>query len=74
HLGELYGAINGYSGRPTESQTERAVVIEKQLDDAGAKLKSIGTTSLPPVNTALQGKNQQPINAVSREDWDKKQK
>ena len=49
-------------------------MIEKQLDDAGAKLKSISTTSLPPVNTALQGKSQQPIKAMSREDWDKKQK
>ena len=74
HLGDLYGAVNGYSGRPTQSEVERATVLEKQLDDAGAKLKSIAATSLPPVNTALQGKNQQPINAMSREDWDKKQK
>ncbi|MFZ3340968.1 MAG: glycosyl hydrolase [Terriglobales bacterium] len=74
HLGDLYGAINGYSGRPTESEIDRVTVIEKQLDDAGAKLKSISTTALPPVNTALQGKNQQPIKAMSREDWDKKQK
>jgi photosystem II stability/assembly factor-like uncharacterized protein len=74
HLGDLYGAINGYSGRPTQSEVERATVIEKQLDDAGTKLKSISATALPPVNAALQGKNQQPINAMSREDWDKKQK
>ncbi|MGA8776686.1 MAG: glycosyl hydrolase, partial [Terriglobales bacterium] len=74
HLGDLYGAINAYSGRPTQSEIERATVIEKQLDNAGAKLKSIGATALPPVNSALQGKNQQPINAMPREDWDKKQK
>jgi hypothetical protein len=74
HLGELYGAINGYSGRPTQSQIERATVIEKQLDDAGTRLQSISTTALPPVNTALQGKSQEPIKAMSREDWDKKQK
>jgi len=71
HLGDLYGAVNGYSGRPTQSEIERAVILEKQLGDAGAKLKSIDVTSL---NTALQGKNQQPIKAMSREDWDKKQK
>ena len=74
HLGDLYGAINAYSGRPTQSEIERATVIEKQLDNAGAKLKSIGATALPPVNSALQGKNQQPINAMPREDRDKKQK
>ena len=74
HLGDLYGAINGYSGRPTQSEVERATVLEKQLDDAGAQVQSIGATSLPSMNTALQGKNQQPIKAMSREDWDKKQK
>ena len=74
HLGDLYGAVNGYSGRPTQSELERAVILEKQLGDAGAKLKSINATSLPALNTALQGKNQQPVKAMSREDWDKKQK
>ena len=49
-------------------------MLEKQLDDAGAKLQSISATELPAINTALQGKNQQPVKAMSREDWDKKQK
>ena len=38
HLGDLYGAINGYSGRPTQQEVERTTVLEKELDDAGAKL------------------------------------
>jgi photosystem II stability/assembly factor-like uncharacterized protein len=74
HLGYLYAAVNEYSGRPTQSEVERTTVLEKQLDDAGAKLKSITTTSVTAVNTTLQGKNQQPIKPMSREDWDKKQK
>jgi photosystem II stability/assembly factor-like uncharacterized protein len=74
HLGELYGAINGYSGRPTQSQIESATVEKKQLDDAGAKFQSITTSSLPLLNTALQGQKLEPLKAMSREDWDKKQK
>jgi photosystem II stability/assembly factor-like uncharacterized protein len=72
HMGDLYGAVNGYSGRPTQSQIDRTTVIQKQLDDAGVRLQSV-TTSLAPLNTALQGKSLQPLKAMSREDWDKKQ-
>jgi hypothetical protein len=74
NLGELYGAVNGYSGRPTQSQIESTAVLQKQLDDAGAKFQSIATSQVPAVNTALQGKNLEPLKATSREDWDKKQK
>ena len=53
---------------------ESTTVLEKELDDAGAKFKSIDETALPAINSALQGKKQEPIKAMSREDWDKKQK
>ena len=72
HLGELYGAVNGYSGRPTQSQVESTAVLLKKLDDAGGQFKSITTTQLPPLNTALQGNQQQPLTVTSREDWNKK--
>ena len=74
HLGELYGAVNGYSGRPTQSQVESAVLLVKQLDAAGAEFKTITTSQIPGINTALQGKQMAPLTAASREDWDKKQK
>ena len=74
HLGELYGAVNGYSGRPTQSQIESTTVLQKKLDDAGKQFQSIASSQVPPLNTALQGKNQQPLKATSREEWDKKQK
>jgi hypothetical protein len=74
HLGELYGSVNGYSGRPTQSQIESTAVLVKKLDDAGTQLKSITTAQVPPLNTALQGSQQQPLIVTSRDDWDKKQK
>ena len=73
HLGELYGAINGYSGRPTQSQIESATVLKKKLDDAGTQFQSLTSSQIPPVNTALQGKHQDALKVMSREDWDKKQ-
>jgi hypothetical protein len=74
NLGELYGAVNGYSGRPTQSQVENTAVLQKKLDEAGAQFQSIATVQVPPVNTALQGKSLEPLKVLSREDWDKKQK
>ncbi|MGD1216075.1 MAG: glycosyl hydrolase [Terriglobales bacterium] len=74
NLGELYGAVNGYSGRPTQSQIGSTTVLQKKLDEAGAQFQSIATSQIPPLNTALQGKNLEPLRVTSREDWDKKQK
>lgn len=74
HLGELYGAVNGYSGRPTQSQVESTAVLLKKLDEASAQFQSIATSEILALNTALQGKNLEPLKATSREDWDKLQK
>ncbi len=74
HLGELYGAVNGYSGRPTQSQIESTTVLQKKLDEAGKQFQSIATSQVPPLNAALQGKNLEPLQVTSREEWDKKQK
>ncbi len=73
-LGELYGAVNGYSGRPTQSQIEDASVLQKKLDNAGSQFESITNSTLPSVNAALQSKNLEPLKAMSRDDWEKKQK
>ena len=73
-LGELYGAVNGFSGRPTQSQIDRSSVVQKKLEDAGTRYQSLTGSSLASLNTGLQGKNLEPLKAMSREDWDKKQK
>lgn len=74
HLGELYGSVNGYSGRPTQSQIESTAGQAKKLDEAGALFKSITTAQLPSLNTALQSNQQQPLTVTSRDDWDKNRK
>lgn len=73
-LGDLYGAVNGYSGRPTQSEIESMAVVKKRLDDAGTRFQSLTGASLASLNTSLQGKSLDPLKAMSRDDWDKKQK
>jgi photosystem II stability/assembly factor-like uncharacterized protein len=74
NLGELYGAVNGYSGRPTQSQVESTTSQVKKLDDAGAQFESITTSRVAALNTLLQGGKLEPLQVTSHEDWDKKQK
>lgn len=74
NLGELYGGVNGYSGRPTQSQIETTAFYQKKLDDASSQFQSLTGSSVPALNTALQGKSLQPLTVMSREDWEKKQK
>ena len=73
-LGELYGGVNGYSGRPTQSQIDSTGSFQKKLDEATQEFQSITGSALPPLNTALQGKSMEQLKAMSRDEWEKKQK
>jgi len=70
-LGELYGGVNGYSGRPTQSQIERAGVLKKQLDDSNTKFQSL-TGQTTQLNSQLQNAKIAPLTVMSQEDWSKK--
>jgi len=71
NMGELYGSVNGYSGRPTQSQIERATVIQKQLDDSVAKFRSL-TGQVTQLNSQLQNAKLAPLTVMSQEEWNKK--
>ncbi len=73
HIGELYGGVNGYVGRPTQSQIERSAVLKKQLDDAAAKFQEMAAKDVRAVNAALGKANLEALKVLSQEDWNKKQ-
>ena len=53
-LGDLYGKVNGYDGKPTESQQAMAVRLAAQLTKA-QPISTLLAKELPPaVNGALQ--------------------
>ena len=72
-MGSLYGAINGYEGRPTDSQSAYQEVMVRQLSEARAKLESLTGKELEPLNAALGGRKLEPIKAMTQDDWAKKQ-
>jgi photosystem II stability/assembly factor-like uncharacterized protein len=72
-LGSLYGAVNAFEGRPTESQIKFMAVLETLLAEAEQKLDSLLTSQLDRLNAQLREQGQSPITRMTREQWEKKQ-
>jgi photosystem II stability/assembly factor-like uncharacterized protein len=71
YLGTLYGDVNGFDGKPTESQIARAEVLGRQLEDVIKEFDQLTAQKLPALNRALAGKHLPPVRAVSEADWQK---
>jgi hypothetical protein len=70
-LGKLYGAVNGYEGRPTQSQLDQVKVLESQLADAEGRYGTLEKGPLAAANAELAKRKLDPIKAKTREEWDK---
>jgi hypothetical protein len=73
HLGELYGDLNQYEGRPTNEQAERAVSLGHELDDVIADFRKMTDSELPAINSSLKKKKMEAISVLSEADWQKQQ-
>jgi photosystem II stability/assembly factor-like uncharacterized protein len=68
-LGTLYGDVNGYDGRPTDSQVARADVMQHELEDVIKEFQGITDKALPAINKQLAAKKLPPIKPISEADW-----
>lgn len=73
HVLGLYGEVNGYEGRPTQSQMARLAVLEKDLQAAKGKYDGVAGKELPAVNTLLSEKKLDPVTILTFEEWKKKE-
>jgi len=71
YLGGLYGDVNGYEGRPTDSQVARAGALERELEDVIREFTTLTGRELAAINRGLQGKQMQAIQVISEADWSK---
>jgi hypothetical protein len=69
-LGVLYGNVNGYEGRPTESQRRRMAVLAKQLDAADAAFDATLAREGAALNRDLARRKLAPIARPTRAEWD----
>ncbi|HYL04923.1 MAG TPA: glycosyl hydrolase [Thermoanaerobaculia bacterium] len=72
-LAGLYGAVNGYEGRPTRSQLDDVKVLAARLDDLSGRIAAVEKSELAQVNRALAAAKGQPIVVMDRKAWESKQ-
>jgi hypothetical protein len=71
-LGQLYGAINNYEGRPTEYQAARADSLAHELEDVVSDFQKLTQKELPTANSGLKKSKLAPISVLTESDWQKK--
>src|SRR5262249_11219893 len=71
-LGDLYGKVNGYDGRPTNGQIALAGVLEGELKKGSTDFDAMLAKDLPPLNSGLKSKKLPELSRESREAWDKR--
>ena len=72
-MARVYGGVNGYDGRPTQSQLDQVKVLGGQLDQAAGRLDKLEAGELAAVNRELEAKKLAPIQPKSREEWEKEE-
>ena len=71
-MGDLYGKVNAYDGRPTNGQIALADVLDGELKKGEADFQAMLSKDLPALNSGLKGKKLPEIARESREAWDKR--
>ncbi len=70
-LTALYGAVNGYDGRPTGSQVAYMKVLTGELATATQVFDDYTAKQLPALNAELAKAGKGAIALVTREEWEK---
>ncbi len=72
NLADLYGNVNGYEGRPSQTEVRRAVTIARELADVVKNFDAWAAKELAGLNSALGAKQLEPVKLLTREEWEKK--
>ena len=69
----LYSDVNGYEGKPTDSQVARTEVLRRELEDVIAEFQKLATLQMESLNKQLTTKKLQPIRIIPEPEWQKAQ-
>jgi hypothetical protein len=71
YMTNVYGDVNSYDGKPTNSQMERADALGRELEDVIKELDQLSAKQLPGLNSGLQKKKLEPIQPLTQQQWEK---
>jgi photosystem II stability/assembly factor-like uncharacterized protein len=72
YLTDLYSNVIFYEGRPSQTQTERADSLARELADIVKDFDAWEAKELSGLNSALAKKRLEAIKPLTREEWEKK--
>jgi len=72
HLGQLYGSVNDYEGRPADYQAARSDSLGHELEDVIDDFRKLTQKELATVNAGLKKKKLDAISVLSEANWQKK--
>jgi photosystem II stability/assembly factor-like uncharacterized protein len=64
HLDTVYGALNGYEGRPAKYQTDRVEVLARELADVAKQLDAVVANDVRAIDQELKARQLQPLPVV----------
>jgi hypothetical protein len=70
-LGQLYGAVTGYDGKPTDYQVARTESLGHELQDVIDDFQKQTQKALPAINAGLKKKKLQAITVLAEAEWQK---
>jgi photosystem II stability/assembly factor-like uncharacterized protein len=70
-LTNLYGDVNFYEGRPSQTQQERADSLARELADVVKDFDDWAAKELSGLNSELAKKKLDPLKALTRDEWEK---
>ena len=73
NLGDLYGNVVNYEGRPSQTQVQRADAIARELADVSRDFDTWASKQLDGLNSAVATKNLSPLKLLTRDEWEKNQ-
>jgi photosystem II stability/assembly factor-like uncharacterized protein len=70
-IGQLYGSVNGYEGRPTDYQVARTDALAHELEDVITDFHKLTDKELASINEGLKKKGMEAISVMTEADWQK---
>jgi photosystem II stability/assembly factor-like uncharacterized protein len=70
HLDHLYGAVNGWEGKPAKYQLERLDALKHELSDVDKEFQDIVKSDIKPIGQLLKQRNLPPIEIAGADEDD----
>ncbi len=71
YIGDVYGEVNGYEGRPSDQQVARAEALTHELEDVVTNFRKRTDKDLAELNASLKKKKLEAISVLNEADWQK---